>query len=166
MTAQVHENLIYKGQETSMCTEPLQAYFALGGVKPDFVVDSTALWRGYIGTWEIVNDRLYMVGLTGTLQGGVEATLENIFPGYPDRVFAHWYSGTLRIPEGSLLQYFHGGFASVYERDRFLKVREGVVVDCRLRQNGVAESLERPQRPEVVAMTDFPIVTRCKDDNQ
>jgi len=87
-----------------MCSEPLGDYFAFGGRNPEFEFNCTALWRGYIGTWEIVGDRLYIVGLSGTLKDGTEATLETVFPGYPDRVFAHWYSGTLRIPEGPCIR--------------------------------------------------------------
>ena len=111
-----------------MCTEPLSDYFAFGGHHPEFEFTCTALWRGYVGTWEITNDRLYIVGLTGTLKDGSEATLETLFPGYPDRVFAHWYSGTLRIPEGKQLEYVHMGYASTYERDRILKIEKGVVI--------------------------------------
>ena len=33
----------------------------------------------------------------------VPATLETVFPGFPDRVFAHWYSGTIRLPQSRRL---------------------------------------------------------------
>jgi hypothetical protein len=140
MTAQIGERLIYQGQELSMCSEPLTDFFALGGHKPDFQFTCTALWRGYAGTWDIVNDRLYLVGLQGTLKDGSEATLETVFPGYPERVFAHWYSGTLRIPDGEQLEYVHMGYASTYERDRLLQIDKGIVVGSRLRHNSMPES--------------------------
>ena len=50
-----------------MCTQPLGDYFAMGGAKPEFQVNNTALWRGYVGGWEVVASRLYLVKLTGTL---------------------------------------------------------------------------------------------------
>jgi hypothetical protein len=156
MTAQIGEKLIFEGQQVSMCTEPLGGFFALGGHCPEFEFTCTALWRGYVGTWDILNDRLYMVGLTGTLKDGSEATLETVFPGYPDRVFAHWYSGTLRIPEGKLIEYVHGGYASTYERDRFLKIEKGVVVSSKIRQNGQATEMDGPEGYSVGAMTVFP----------
>ena len=109
MTEQIGERLIYDGREVSMCSEPLGGFFAFGGRNPEFESNCTALWRGYVGTWEIVGDRLYIVSLSGSLKDGTEATLETVFPGYPDRVFAHWYSGTLRIPEGKQLEYVHMG---------------------------------------------------------
>lgn len=155
MTAQIGEKLIYDGHEVSMCSEPLGDYFAFGGHHPEFEFTCTALWRGYVGTWEIVSDRLYIVSLTGTLKNGTEATLETVFPDYPDRVFAHWYSGTLRIPEGKQLEYVHMGYASTYERDRFLKIEKGVLVGSHIRRNGEADEDTGPEGYGIGAMTVF-----------
>jgi len=58
MTAQFAESLLYEGENVSMCTTPLSDYFALAGVQPRFGVVMSALWRGYVGSWEIVDDRL------------------------------------------------------------------------------------------------------------
>ncbi len=145
MTAQIGENLIYQGQEVSMCTEPLGDYFALGGEHPDFADTCTALWRGYVGTWEIIEDRLYLINLSATLRDGTDVTLETIFPGYPDRVFAHWYSGTLRIPQGKMLEYEHMGYASRYERDLMLKINKGVITETTVRHNGTSDDPEAPE---------------------
>ena len=60
MTAQIAERLHYQGEDVAMCTNPLSDYFAMGGVNPRFESNCTALWRGYVGSWEIVNDRLYL----------------------------------------------------------------------------------------------------------
>ena len=166
MTAQIGERLIYEGRKVSMCTEPLHVFFALGGRRPEFGFSSTALWRGYLGTWEIVGDRLYLIGLTGTLVDGTEATLETVFPGYPERVFAHWYSGTLRIPEGKLLEYVNASYASIYERDRFLKIEKGVLVGSYVRQNGKAKSDAGPEGYGVGAMTIFPRRSGAKAEGE
>jgi hypothetical protein len=99
-----------------------------GSQRPEFRETCTALWRGYVATWEMLGERLYLVGLDGVLRGGQIATVALIFPGFPDRVFAHWYSGVLRIPMGKLLRYVHGGYGSVYERDQFITVKMGVFV--------------------------------------
>ena len=166
VTAQIGEKLIYEGREVSMCSEPLGDFFAFGGHHPEFEFTCTALWRGYVGTWEIINDRLYMVGLTGMLKDGSEATLESVFPGFPDRVFAHWYSGTLRIPEGKQLEYVHMGYGSTYERDLFLKIETGVVVGCHVHHNGRAEGSNRAEGYGIGAMTVFPHRTNEKADDQ
>ena len=156
MTAQIAENLLYQGEQVAMCTNPLSDYFAAGGFNPRFESNCTALWRGYIGSWEIVDDRLYLVGLEGTLEDGTEATLGTVFPDFPERVFAHWYSGTLRVPQGRQLEYVHMGYGSRFERDVFLDIERGVVVKTQVRQNGVAQSNDAPEGYSVGAMTLFP----------
>lgn len=67
MAAQFSESLIYRGEKVAMCSEPLNDYLALGGATWQFESDCTALRRGYVARWEIVADRLYLIGLAGTL---------------------------------------------------------------------------------------------------
>lgn len=162
MTAQTEERLRYQGEDVAMCTNPLCEYFAMGGFNPRFEPESTALWRGYLGRWEIVDGRLYLVELHGTLEDGTEASVATIFPDFPDRVFAHWYAGTIRIPQGKQLKYVHMGYGSTFERDLFLDLERGVVKNTRVRHNGTAESDSAPESYEVGAMTVFP---RAKNDD-
>ena len=130
-----------------MCTHPLGDYFALGGINPGFgqewPLDCTALWRGYIGTWEVLGDRLYLVAIHKLVLNGPGTNfLETVFPGYPDRVFAHWYSGTLRIPQGNTLKYVHMGYQSTYERDLLIKVERGVIGEVRIHENEIPKQTE------------------------
>ena len=137
----------------------------MGGFNPKFESNCTALWRGYVGSWEIVEDRLYLVGLSGTIEGGADATLATIFPDFPDRVFAHWYSGTIRIPQGKQLEYVHMGYGSTFERDLFLDLERGVVVAIRVRHNGKAESDNSPEGYGVSAMTVFPRTGKGEEES-
>ena len=155
MTAQIPETLTYEGKQLALLTNPLQLFFELGGANPGFQSSSTALWRGYLGRWEILNDRLYMVELNGVLESGEEASLASVFPGHPERVFAHWYSGKLRIPQGRQLQYVHMGYGSTYERDLILTLQNGVVVGKEVRLNGQAED-GAPEGYSIGAMTVWP----------
>lgn len=152
MTAQIPESLRYKGEDLSMCEEPLASYFFCAGSAPRFAPVSTALWRRYVGSWEIVDDRLYLVGIDAALQDGSKATLATIFPDAGDRVFADWFSGTVRVPQGRMIEYVHSGYSSTYERDMFLDIERGVVVAERVRQNGVAPP-EKPKDHAVSATT-------------
>ena len=135
MTAQVTEVLHYKGERLSMRTEPLSEYFAQMGLSPDFQRSSSACWRCYVGKWEILLDRLYLVGLNATYTDGIAVTLESLFPGFTDRVYAHWYTGVINIPQGEMTEYIHMGYASRYERDLFLAIENGIVVNTQLRDN-------------------------------
>jgi hypothetical protein len=165
MTAQIAERLHYLGEDVAMCTNPLDDYFAMRGVNSRFQSNCTALWRGYVGSWEIVDDRLYLVSLSGTIEGGADATLATIFPDFPDRVFAHWYSGTIRIPQGKQLEYVHMGYGSTFERDLLLDIERGLVVATRVRHNGTADSENAPEGYEVGAMTVFPRTSKGEGES-
>ena len=43
-----------------------------------------------------------------------------------------WYSGTIRLPQGKLLNYVHGGYGSTYEQDVLLHIEQGVLVETRV----------------------------------
>jgi len=118
-----------------MTSLPLEDYWALGGPKPAFKFTSTALYRGYIGTWQIIKDRLYLVKLEAKLEQGQPMTLGDLFLGFPNRVFAHWFSGRVRLPRGELLEYVHAGWGSIYEADLFIEFKNGILVGEELKQN-------------------------------
>jgi hypothetical protein len=141
MTAQTPEKLIYEGSELALCSEPLALFPGVERVEAPYFAPSTALWRGYVGTWAIESDRLYLKSLRRAKRvagQGVNVGIEDLFPGFPDGVFAHWYTGELRCPRGALLDYVHGGYFSVYEEDLFFRVQRGVVVEERIVRNGTA----------------------------
>lgn len=143
MTAQYAEVLQHQGEKRTLCSQPLGSFLASCASTLKFRATNSALWRGYVGTWSIENDRLYLVGLRGCVAtDGVmrEVGLDALFPGYPDGVFAHWFTGELRCPSGALLRYVHQGYHSVYEKDLFFRVQRGVVLEERVVVNGQAEA--------------------------
>lgn len=136
MTAQASELLIYGGKEIRLCSNPLSLYLREMGIS--FKSPSTACWRGYIGTWEIIEsggvERLYLVELSAHRTYEDIVGVSVIFPGF-DRVFAHWFTGELRCPQGELLDYVHGGYASTYEYDLLMDFKQGVLVNKHARHN-------------------------------
>lgn len=137
MTAQAHENLILDGEATTMMTCPplphdhprVRQAWPPGEYGPKegvpSVVFSTACWRGYIGTWEVKEGRLYLVGL----QGRCETVGAEPIP-------ADWVSGWLVVPRGELLEYVHMGFESVYEEELHIRFEAGAEVERRVVVNG------------------------------
>lgn len=135
MTAQIHEILILDGDETSMafCPPLPDGHPGVVEVDPDSssardesesILFSTACWRGYQGTWEIADDKLYLTRLRGRFRlRGDEPLL------------ARWFSGVLRVPRGELLQYVHMGFGSVYEEEVHIRIEEGEVTETRVLDN-------------------------------
>ena len=144
MTAQVPEILLWRGRKLALCDEPLRPYLMRlrKSRRPSFAAPSTALWRGYVGSWTIENDVLRLRDIKGWLKVGdtiVDATMALAFPwldgpkldgqgldGYA--LDATWVSGVLRCPEGRLLSYAHQAFMSQYERDRFLTFEHGRLI--------------------------------------
>lgn len=129
MTAQFTEKFIIEGECHSMCAHPLNNFRDLGGVLPKLTINCTSLWRGYVGTWELMNDRLYLTKLQGVLADGKEFTLDTVFPNCSEKVFAHWYSGTARSPRGKLLKYVHMNYGSTYEFDFFYEFEKGILIN-------------------------------------
>jgi hypothetical protein len=154
MTAQIPEKLSLNGEILELCTEPLRKYFAQHG-SPDFLVNCTALWRGYIGDWEIRDDCLYLVGIEAEYRNGQPSSLADVFPDESGPVLARWYSGTLRCPQGGELQYVHMGYDSIHEKDLLLHIEQGRLIGRETRINGTAAHGARQDfRP--AAFTTFP----------
>ncbi len=143
MTAQLSDTLKYLDETMRLTTLPLSAYWSISAMhrSPDesgnreFSDMGTWCWRRHTAQWEIEQDHLYLVAINATYHDGTKVMLEDFFPGYPQRVFAHWYSGELCCPRGELLNYVHAGFASRYEEDLLIQVERGVVKGQQLRKN-------------------------------
>ena len=133
MTIQAGDILSYQGKKTTIATEPLKIYLETRS-DVSFIYKTTALVRGYIGTWEIKNKKLFLVSLLGFIENKEQVDLNYLFPNETE-VFANWYSGEIRIPEGELLKKINVGYASVFEKDRFLIFRKGVLISERVKNN-------------------------------
>ncbi|WP_103664191.1 hypothetical protein [Gracilimonas amylolytica] len=135
MTAQIKETIKYEGRTLSMAAEPLNSYLRN---RYDLQVQlnslGTACRRGYMGEWEVKDDKLYLTNLKINLSHDSRKGVETLFPGQQE-VFAEWFTGEVRIPTGYRLQYVHMGYASVYEKDLFLMFEEGKLIDKRIVDN-------------------------------
>jgi hypothetical protein len=133
MTAQVPERLFYAGETLPLFGNPLFGYLEQHAKFDLFQSTCTANWRGYVGSWAITEERLYLTNLVGRLRDGTPADLQTVFPESMGSVFADWYSGSLRVPQGKLLDYVHLGYASRYERDLLIEIHAGCVLSTTVR---------------------------------
>ena len=133
MTIQAGDILSYNGEKTTIATEPLKSYLETRS-DVGFIFKSTSLVRGYIGTWEIKNNQLYLISLLGFVDNNKKVDLSYLFPNKME-VFASWYSGDIRIPEGELLKKINLGYASIFEKDRILSFKEGILISETLKDN-------------------------------
>lgn len=150
MTVQAHERLILPEGEVSMTTLPdipidskmietvafEEVVNLIKDNKIQSCVLSTACWRKYIGTWEIRDNRLYLVSIDGIFR------LKSDSP-----IFADWYSGTLNIPRGNCSKYIHMGFESVYERYTLISVDKGIVIEIKDTDPDLTDNSLTPKEP-------------------
>lgn len=126
MTIQAGDILSYNGEKTTIATEPLKPYLETRS-DVGLIFKSTALVRGYIGTWEIRNKKLYLASLVGFIENNKQVDLNYLFPNKTE-FFANWFSGDIRIPDGKLLEKINLGYESVFEKDRILTFNEGILI--------------------------------------
>jgi len=106
---------------------------------------SSGNWRGYVATWQLDGDQLMLKRVEQwrmrenpeaatnaeaepDIREMFDVPIEKVMPGRSLPVFAEWYSGKLRVPQGEILDYVHMGYGSRYVRDTFLDFRNGVLV--------------------------------------
>jgi len=99
------------------------------GVVVEFDTCSSC-WRGYQAVWSIEQDSLFLTGVQSCCGPKRRHSMDRIqnllgISHQDGKAFARWYSGTLRAPEGSLLQQGSSGFLSVYAREIQLRVDAG-----------------------------------------
>lgn len=140
MTSQRRDRLIYKGEEYGIATEPLQPYLLKHNVK--FISSDTSCWRGYVGSWMVEDNKLYLIDLEANIctdrkisfRTYTKVGLDYLFHDQ-EKVFANWFSGVIRIPHGKMMRYVHQGYASLYEKELYLRFESGVFVSYREEDN-------------------------------
>lgn len=141
MTAQMRDRLIYEGKEYYIATDILRPYLQEHQIY--FVPPHTACWRGYVGEWAVVDNKLYLTNLeayVGDMFGRVfnEVGLGYLFPN-EEKVFAKWFTGVVRIPHGKMIRYIHQGYASIYEKELYLEFVSGILVNYQEKDNNIEE---------------------------
>jgi hypothetical protein len=139
MTAQVKEQIIIDGIKYGMVSDPLAPYLKTLNPRPIFTLQNTACWRGYMGTWEIMNNKLYLKDFTALIYNQEENNdhehgIEYLFPDHK-RVLAHWFSGEIQVPKGRIMDFEPGIMNPQYEYDLFLNFENGKLIGERLVDN-------------------------------
>jgi hypothetical protein len=127
MTIQAPESLIYGADTLKLSDYPLAPFLAQRQLQLKFRSVNSGCWRGYIGAWEIIGQQLYLVGLSGELANGESLGIGTLFTDNPQRVFAHWYSDTVRCPSGKILRNKDWGYLGTHEKDIFLTFEAGII---------------------------------------
>jgi hypothetical protein len=74
-----------------MFTNPLNDYWTKENPKPPIGLPVTSCRRGYIATWQIIDDSLYLIDITNRTPD-VDAGLEYVFQNTTGKIKATWWN--------------------------------------------------------------------------
>jgi len=132
-TGQAGDVLIFKGDTLILFSNPLEQYLdkqperTFNGKELKWL--STDCYRGYLATWEVANDSLFLIS--------VQKGCNSVTPEYFDlkaefgseRVFVEWFTGKTLAPKGKLFHYNHSGYDSFFEKELVLTFTHGLLVE-------------------------------------
>ncbi|MFC4096600.1 hypothetical protein [Euzebyella saccharophila] len=144
LTAQYPDKIKFKGKEYNLNSNPLEPYFEkYPDKRPKGGIMSTALWRGYVAHFEIIDEQLFVIDIEIEVP---DKDSEKSYPYkwvsafkqvFPDgkKVKIEWYTGILILPHGKMVEYVHMGYASTYSKYWLLEIENGDFNEARKFKN-------------------------------
>jgi hypothetical protein len=133
-TAQYPDKIIYNGKEYDLHSNPMEDYFEkFPDKKPKTEIMSSGLWRGYVATFEIVENKLFLKDIQimvskKTADKSFEIDWKSVLKEVvqeKDKLKIDWFSGLLVVPHGKLINYVHMGYGSTFENYILLEIFNG-----------------------------------------
>ena len=145
-TPQSPDKLIYNGDTISVYSLDLPIDFYnedytysinLFGQEEPYSV--TNCGRGYIATWEISDNQLYLTGICSCCyyKDSIKADLNILFKDKLNngKVKADWITGNAFSPQGKNIKYEHDGIGGFYEYELEFNFNKGKLLETRLYDN-------------------------------
>jgi len=136
-TAQYPDKIIYNGKKHDLYSNPLETYFEKNPDKrPQGGIMSTALWRGYVATFKVKDNQLYLKDIEIQYRDTSSnkshnykwrSVIDEVFPDQKN-IKIDWLTGLLVIPHGKLVNYVHMGYASTYKKYILLEINKGDLI--------------------------------------
>lgn len=133
-TAQIPDIIIYNGEKCKLHSNPLEAYFEKNPDKrPKGGIMSTALWRGYVATFEVRDNQLFLKDIEIEYEDTTskesynykwKSVINEVFQNQKE-IKIDWLTGLLVIPHGKLVSYVHMGYGSTYNNYTLLEIDKG-----------------------------------------
>ena len=136
MAAQLPDKILFNGKQLDLYSNPLERFWiSAKKVRPRFISSPECI-RGYVASWEIRSRKLLLKDIDGYYDRNfiffrkpARYSLRKLFPRSKNRpVRASWFSGKLRVPNGSMTLYEHSGYDSRFEKEFIITIHEGEVV--------------------------------------
>jgi hypothetical protein len=153
-TAQIPDFLIYQGDTLAIYANPLEGYFDKKGERTIAGLEMegmcTALWRGYVGTWTIERDSLFLISIETDYCSDDPIKLDISQEFGSNKVFADWVSSELINPFGKQIKYIHQGYESIYEYERGFEFINGKLVRENKYDNSKSRESIYSKQPELL----------------
>lgn len=154
-TAQAPDLLKIDGKTYPIHTNPLAPVLAANPERlPEPEIISTGLWRGYIATWTVRENRLLLEDVRMRTKASMDpdapeskqsrSVMKNLFGESAPRV-ATWFTGHLIVPTGTMVGYVHMGYGSTYSSYMVLTIIKGAVHERRELSREDFEKFRRSQ---------------------
>jgi hypothetical protein len=117
-TPQAPDILMYKGNKYALFENPMESYFN-DFPKKRPPAANTALRRGYIATFEIIQNELWVIDIT--TNSGISIIYDVL--DRKNRMKIDWFNGLLFLPHGKLVKYIR--YESIYEYYKIIEIEKG-----------------------------------------
>lgn len=144
ITAQYPDKITFKGVEYNLNSNPMELYFEkFPDKRPKSEIMSTALWRGYVAYFKIIDKQLFLTDIKIEVPDKNSnddfdtvrvSAFKQVFP-KRKKVKIDWYTGILILPHGKMVEYVHMGYASTYSKYLLLEVDKGNFNEARKYKN-------------------------------
>jgi hypothetical protein len=154
MAAQLPDVIVMNKEKMQLYSNPLETYWiAVRKDRPTFQASENCK-RGYIATWEIHDQQLYLRDVQGSTERKflfftlkpIQYSMRKLFRKYRSgAVKAKWFTGKLRIPKGAMTAYDHDGYNSRFEQEMIITVDRGdikKIVTLDYKQQALIMSME------------------------
>lgn len=126
--AQAPDIIIINNDTFDLYSNPLNKLFKTKSKKRILRFDckNRMCTRGYVATWRIRNDSLFLVKINNcrfTCDTFQNVDLQKVFK--TAEPFANWVTGKLRIPKGKMIRFVPEGYKTLFEQDDILIIHKG-----------------------------------------
>ena len=141
-TEQDGDKLIYKSDTIYIYNYPLDSLIKIFPPLEkrilnysDIICESSSCWRGYIGTWIIQNDSLYLSKLTNGCED-YTFKLNRLFrmrKTEKGKIFADWFSGEIKEEHDYKKTQINGGeiYLNVPTKLFVVKIKDGKIIELK-----------------------------------
>jgi hypothetical protein len=137
MEAQLPDKILFQGEWKELYSNPLEEYWIRRDKRHPFFIESPNCKRGYIASWEIQNNQLFLKAIEGTVEKTTMIffkkktayTLRSLFPKSMNKlVKASWFTGKIRIPIGKMTMFEDRGYDSRFEKEQIITINRGEIL--------------------------------------